>query len=101
MGHCRDPASSSSALRSAQGYLVGMDRLLRCRAAFAATGFAVAGVLILTVPAALGGSSAAGATRATGPYSGTCAHAPTPLPAGESLTVGGNQLMAGGKCFVV
>lgn len=82
-----------------------MNHLLRYRAAFAATALTVAGMLALTVPAALGGSPAAvaGAMAATaaGSYSRTCAHAPMPLPAGESLTVRGNQLNVGGKPFVV
>lgn len=78
-----------------------MNIFLRWRAARAAVVLTVASALALTVPAALGGSPAAGAARATGSYSRTCAHAPMPLPAGDGLTVRGNQLTAGGKRFVV
>lgn len=76
-----------------------MKPLLRYRAAFA-TVITVVGALALTIPAALG-APAAGAAGPARSYSRTCAHAPMPLPAGDSVTVRGNQLMAGGKRFVV
>jgi Cellulase (glycosyl hydrolase family 5) len=78
-----------------------MGHFLRCRSAFAVAMTAAAGALVLTGPVALAGSPEAVAAVATNSYSPTCAHAPMPLPAGESLTVRGNQLMAGGKPFVV
>jgi hypothetical protein len=77
-----------------------MNQFLRFRSVLAGTALAVTG-LALTVPAASGGSPAAAAATAARSYSRTCPHPPLPLPAGESLTVRGNQLVAGGKRFVV
>lgn len=81
-----------------------MSHLFRHFAASAAGVLAGAGTLAVTVPSAFGASPAAFASASAAaipPYSRTCAHAPVPLPAGEKLTVRGNQLIAGGKRFVV
>lgn len=78
-----------------------MNGYFRYHATFAKIALVAAGALALTAPATLTGPSALASAVAAGSYSRTCTHAPKPLPAGEDLTVNGNELVAGGKPFVV
>jgi hypothetical protein len=75
----------------------------RSRVAVLAT-LAAATTIALTAPMAWSGQSvslASGSTAGIPPYSRTCAHAPIPLPQGQTLTARGNQLLAGGNPFPV
>jgi hypothetical protein len=67
-------------------------------AAVAVATLATTCTLTVTAAPAL---SAVRPSAAVGSYSPTCAHAPKPLPAGATLSVDGNHLVAEGKPFVV
>jgi hypothetical protein len=75
----------------------------RSRTAVVAT-LAAISMVVVTLPVAWSGPSVSVASASTAgipPYSRTCAHAPKPLPQGQTLTVRGDQLLADGQPFVV